>query len=1005
VIRFGRFQLEPAQGLRRGAREVHLTPKALAVLCTLAGRAGQVVSKEDLFRAVWPDTAVSDSALASCIKELRQALGDDAQRPRFLETVHRRGFRFIPGVTTEGSGTGVIGEGRRPPADVSFVGREGVLQSMRAALASAEAGVRQVLFLTGEPGVGKSAVIDAFVTAVGLQHRLRVTGAGCVERTGAGEPYQPLLEALTRLCRRPGGSPVVPILDRCAPTWLAQLPSVQTPARLATLRQRTAGVTRDRMLRELTDALETLTAQTPLVLWLEDLHWSDPSTVDWIAAFARRREPARVMIIGTLRPAEVQPFAGSLPAAVDALRVKGLCQEIALAGLDADAFDAFVASRHPAAAGAEADLKAVAALVRIHTDGNPLFASNVLADLVARGNLIEQDARWRVVGDVQQLVLGVPDDVRRVIERQFDRLDAGERELLEAASVPGLHSSSAAIAAGANRDQSDTEITMAGLARQGRFLRDTGTDEWPDGTIAARFGFVHSLYREVVHGRLPAARRAELHIRTGRRLEQAYGDRATEIATQLAVHFEEGRDLRRATLYLEQAARTAMRRNALHEAERHLRRALALLPSLAASTERDEREIALRIGLGGVLMTMQGWGAPEVETTYARARELCRQLGDTPQLFPSLWGLWLFYWGRGSLERARALADTLLSLAREAGDRGLLLQAHHALWATCFSTGDLADSHDHAVQGIALYREEDVSLAASYGNHDAGVCALAFDARTLALLGQLDEAVHAAEKAIALARDLAHPFTLTLALVFGAAVHQFRRDPAGARRYAAEAAALSREQSFRLTLGWASILEGWAAIELGDDEIGSSLMSAGIAGARSTGSDQFLSYWLGMLADAHLTRGSAVDGLAAVDEALGVAERTGEFFYEAELHRLRGELRLVQRPEEPAEAEVSFRRALEIAERQGAGLLALRASVSLERLRRRGDGLGALPSELTQACSRVTGVATLPDLREARELLAGNLPSTSARLRSDRRSGAPSTPLDADMSRAAPDGG
>ena len=969
MICFGGFELDPTQGLTRSGEEVHLTPKALTVLWVLAERAGGIVSKDEVFARVWPDTAVSDSALTSCIQELRHALGDSARRPRYIETVHRRGFRFVASISRpDGDPTTVPTADSDAPRPI--VGRDGVLQAMRAALGSTLAGRRQIVFLTGAPGLGKTAIVNAFLGGE-TSGRVGIAGAACVEQYGATEAYRPLLEALTRLCRQTDGARIVATLAHCAPTWLAQLPSVQTPAQFAALQRRTAGATRDRMLRELTDAVETMTAQVPMILWLEDLHWADASTIDWIAAFAGRPDPARVLLIGTFRPAGLSPGVQALPAIIDGLRLKGCGREIELSGLDERAFAAFVEGRYPAAPGAEARLHQLAALMRAHTGGNPLFASLVLADLVNRRVLVEEEGGWSTQGEPTSVILGIPEDVSRVIERQLDRLDAGARDILRVASVVGVECGAATVSAGAGRSVADVDDTLGELARQKQFVMESGTEEWPDGTVAARFAFVHSLHREVLYARLSAARRAELHARVGLRLEGAYQDRTVEIASRLAAHFEEGHDPARAILYLQHAAHTSVRRSALKEAQRNFERGLSLLPGLPPSADRAEREIALRIGMGGVLMASQGWGAPEVESMYVRARELCRELGDTPQVFPALWGLWLFYWGRGSLEAARGLADDLFALAARAGDSTLLLQAHHALWATSFSIGDLRAAHEHASDGAALYEHErHFPLAATYGNHDAAVCARAFDARALALMGDANAAVHAAESGIAQARHFGHPFTLALALVFGAAVHQFLRNPAGAERYAAEAATLSREHSFLLVLAWAMTLEGWAAAARGAGESALQTIDEGLSRAQATGSDQFRTHALALAADARLrVEGGSRTASTFVRDALLLARRTGERFYEAELHRLDGEILAIDSAGGRRAAESAFLRTIEIAREQGANLLVLRGAVHLAWLRRGDPGFPAARAMVHEASARVVGDGGLPDLRDAARLL------------------------------------
>jgi DNA-binding winged helix-turn-helix (wHTH) protein/predicted ATPase len=972
MIRFGPYQLDRAQGLRRGKQEVRVTPKSLSVLWVLAERAGQVVSKEEVFRVVWPDTAVSDSALTTCIQELRQALRDDARQPKFIETLHRRGYRFLAKTSS------LPNDGSQPAVPLSVhtdgpvVGREPVLGQMLDACALAERGLRQVLFVTGEPGIGKTAVVQAFLSRVAARGGVRATWGQCVQHYGVGEPYQPLLEALMRLCRRPGGDRLVRELERYSPTWLAQLPALLTPERRASLQRTVVGTTQERMLRELTDAFEVMTAQLPLVLWLEDLHWSDMSTLDWVAAFAQRPEPARLLLIGTFWPPAIIGTEHPLAALSDRLRIKRFCREIALGGIDEAGVVEYVAFRFPPAPGHTEALGRLARLVCRHTGGNPLFIINVLSDLVARGLLVQQDGLWTASSDVNVLILGIPDDVHRTIERQVDRLPPGERGLLEIASVVGGTFSAATVACAAGLALNEVETTLAALARQHRLVQEAGVLEWPDGTIAARFAFLHVLYRDVLYERVPAGYRAELHRQIGAREEAAYGEQASEIAAELAMHFERSGDRRRAGIYLQQAAENARRSGAFTEAQMHFQRALALLESQIPSRERTEREVMLRIGLGGALMATRGWGAPEAEETYSRARALCHELGDTPRLFPALWGLWLFYWGRGPMSTAHELAHDLLGLAHRHGDDALLLQAHHAAWATAFSRGDLEATCFHAEEGIRLYRpDRHAAMAATYGSHDPGVCGRGFLARALALLGRMDEASRTSDEGVAQARDLGHPFSLVISHVLAAAVAQICRHPTNVRKHAVAAATIAREQDFRLMLAWSSAFEGWAAVVEGRHGPGLDRIGNGVAEARAMGSNQFQPQLVGFLAEAHLRNRHAATGLEALDEAFAIARRMGERFWEPELYRLRGELHLLANsPSAIQNAERDFLEAIEVAQSQGAKLLVLRAAVGLGRLWQQ-LGRGAQARQLvTERRGDITEGLGLPDMVEATAFLS-----------------------------------
>jgi DNA-binding winged helix-turn-helix (wHTH) protein/predicted ATPase len=973
-IRFGRYRLHPVQGLSRGAQEVHLTPKALVLLRVLAERAGQVVTKSELLQEVWPRVVVTEASLTTCIQELRNALQDDARQPRYIETVHRRGYRFL-GRTDEQP------EGLAPPPGAApvepIVGREVALAQLATALGRACAGVRQVLFVSGEPGIGKTAMIEAFLAKLAPAELSgatppRLARGDCTERYGAGEAYQPLLEALMRLCRQPGSEPFVATLRKCAPTWLAQLPALQTPTELRTLQRRTAGVTPARMLRELTDAIEAMTAHAPVVLLLEDLHWSDVSTLDWISAFARRREPARVLVVGSFRSGERHAGTEPLHAVVESLKVKSFCQEVALAGLDEHAVVRYVGSRFPHAVSQRALLDELARRVHRHTEGNPLFMVTVLRDLASRGLLVEQGGGWTVQPGAGMASLGIPDDVRMTIEQHFERLGPTERAFLTAASLCSSAFSAAAVAAGAAAPAAEVEAVLGELARRRLFVRALRSDQWPDGTIAARFEFLHALYREVLSNRISPSQSAELHRLIAMRLESAWGERAPEIAAELAMHFDRAHDTPHAITYLQHAARIDTHRSAHREARAHLQRALTLLEAQPASAERDVRELELLTALGAVLIAIQGFGSPEVESCYSRARELGTRVGTPAQRFPVLWGLWVYYLDHGPLTTTREIADSLSGLAQQSKDSGDVLQAHHAQWATMFSLGEIAATEDFAARGIAVYEpERHASMAAKYGAHDACVCAKNFVARAAVLAGRTAFAARMSDEAIAHARELAHPFSIALALIFAAFMHQARRDLQGARQRAREAGEISREHSFVLMHGWASVIEGWAMAESGEREPGIACMREGIARSATNGASLFLPQLRGALAEAQLRAGALGDARETLAEARARATRTGDLVALPELDRISGELALATSGSKAqADAERFMLAAVERARQQGARLLELRAAASLARSWCSAGRRGEARALLERTSTGFTETTALPDLDDARRLIA-----------------------------------
>ncbi len=654
-IRFGPYRLNTAdERLWRGREPIVLTPKAFSLLRYLAEHPGRLLTKADLLQAVWADALVTD-ALHVCIREIREALGDDPRKPQYIETVHRRGYRFVASATRDRrAATACSAGGQRalpPTYSVPFVGRDAEFGRLDGLLQQVLAGERTVALVTGEPGIGKSSLADVFLQRAVAGHDLWVGRGQCFEHLGPGEAYQPVFEAVGQLGRGAGGERICEVLRRLAPTWLAQMPALASagpaapPANLS--------LTRERMLREMAEALEALSSETPLVLLLEDLHWADHATLDLLAYLAQRRGPARLLLLATYRPAEVAAPGHPLRALTQELHARRRCQELTLDLLSEVAVADYLSARFPGCSFAAV----LAAVLHRRTEGNPLFLVNVVDQLVAQARLVPAGGTWELAGPLDEVEVGVPESVRGALERQAERLGADEQRVLEAGSVQGTEFVAVAVAAALGRDAEAVERTCAELARGQHFLRGGDQLELPDGSVTARYQFIHALHQEVLYQRLTPQQRLRLHQRIGIWAEGAYGDSTAEVAAELARHFEQGRDFRRAVRYLQQAAEKAARLLAHREAIAHVRKGLKLIPRLPATAESAAQELGMQMALGLQLQVAQGYAAPDAERAYARARELSTQMSDGPQLFPVLWGLWMFYAVRPAYPSAREVAD------------------------------------------------------------------------------------------------------------------------------------------------------------------------------------------------------------------------------------------------------------------------------------------------------------------------------------------------------------
>ena len=574
------------------------------------------------------------------------------------------------------------------------------------------------------------------------------------------------------------------------------------------------------------------------------------------------------------------------------------------------------------------------------------------------------------------------------------------QRLLDAASVVGTEFSAAAVAAAIADDILMVEGRCEQLARRGTVLQGRGTLEWPDGTVAGRYGFLHALYQDVLYTRLPAAQRVRLHQQVGEREEQAYGARAQEIASELAVHFEQGRAYGKAVRYRQQAGENALQRSAYQEAITHLTKGLELLKTLPDTAERAQQELRLHLILAAPLAATTGYTTLEVERVRTRALELCRQVGEIPQLFSALLGLCGFYLERAEIQRARKLAEEGLSLAQNVHNPIYLVWAHRGLGDVLYRLGEFALAREHLEKGIALY--DSLQHHSSSPVEDPRVGCLAFLAQILWWLGYPDQALQRSDQALTLAQEMAHPFSLAFALNLAAALHKRCREVQAAQERAEAAIALSTAQEFPFFVALGTITRGWVLTEQGQVEEGITQIRQGLAAWQTMRTELTRPHFLVLLAEVYGKAGQSEEGLSALAEALTMVDKTGERYFEAELYRLKGELTLQQssgqhlgsrvqtkpkvngkgqraqvshlhpltpNPQAEAEAEAYFLKAIEIARRQRAKSPELQAVRSLSRLWQWQGKTKAAHDVLAEIYGWFTEGFDTADLQEAKALL------------------------------------
>jgi predicted ATPase len=850
-----------------------------------------------------------------------------------------------------------------------FVGRHTELDQLQRVLEQAKAGHGQIVGVMGEPGVGKSRLFYEFKLI--SQRGCLVLEAVSVSY-GKASPYLPVIELLKTYfqiqlqdderSRRERVIGKVLGLDRSLEDTLPYLFALlgieeQTSA----LQQMDAQIRRRRTF----DALKRLflreSLNQPLILIFEDLHWIDSETQGFLDTLSESVASARILLLTNYRP-EYRHEWGQ----------KTYYTQLRLAPLGKEEAEEFLTELLGATAVGTthaSPLQALKQLILEKTEGTPFFMEEVVQTLAEEGVLVGERGHYRITQHAP--TLQVPTTVQGVLTARIDRLSPTEKAFLHQLAIIGRQFPLSLIQRVVAQPEEDVYRLLAALQAK-EFLYEQPAFPEPE------YIFKHALTQEVAYGTVLQDRRKALHERTAQAIEEVYHTKLEDHYGELAHHYSRSGNTQKAVDYLQLAGQQTVQRSANKEAVNHLTTALELLKALPDTPKRTQQELALQLALGAPLIATKGWAASEIETSYTRARELCQQVGETSQLFSVLSVLSAFYLVRAELQTARELGEQLLSLAQSVQDSALLVEAHHVMGITLLSLGNFALGREHSEQGSALYDpQQHGSLAFIYGQ-DPGVFCRANAAFTRWLLGYPDQASAGSREALTLAQRLSHPFSLAYALQMAAILHQVRREGQAVQERAEAQIALAREQGFPDWLAWGTIWRGWALAAQGQGAEGIAQIRQGQTSWQALGAEIMQPYCLALLAEAYGKGGQVEEGLSVLAEALALMDKTQERWYEAELYRLKGELSLqsrspksevtnIQHPAPSTQAEVEqeaeecFHKAIEIARRQQAKSLELRAVMSLVRLRQH---------QATQPDSRTTQHEARTMLDAARNMLS-----------------------------------
>jgi DNA-binding winged helix-turn-helix (wHTH) protein/tetratricopeptide (TPR) repeat protein len=892
-LRFDVFDLDEANAsLLREGKPVAVAPTPFAVLCALVRQPGSLLTKHALLDQVWGHQFVSDSVLKTAISDLRTLLADDPRQPRFIETVSRRGYRFVAktSVIPVAMPPPTLGPTRAPLP--TFVSRANELARLQNAWEMATGGTRTVAWVVGEPGIGKTTLIEYFVAQLG---DITCARGQCVENFGTGEPYLPVLEAMADLCRRDKALPE--LLRTVAPTWLLQLPWLSTSQERDALQRELAGVSPDRMLREMGELLDRYSAQQPLLLVTEDLQWSDRSTLQLIEYLARRRGSARLMWLGSFRLTDVVALDHPLNRLRRELKLHRLCEEIVL-----DSFsEAEVASYVAEMAGPLAGDEAFVRTLHERTDGVPLFVASVLREVVGRS---EQDTGDR--RDAVQLVsVALPENLTAIIDHYIARLRNDQRELLEAAAVCGVEFRVSPVAEALERDAAIVAHAFEELEQEQVWLVPPRVDTGSVGREQL-YAFRHGLFRRALYEKTGPHVRIRLHRTVGIALEREHAAGLPVAVTELATHFERGGEPLPALRYYALAAEAALANLSPGECMDLTAHGLNILAQAPDGTERKAIDITLSTLRGIAAFHILGVGE-EAKSAFRRAYTLLPEASQHPMRGRLLHGLGWVLALRADYDEAIEVAKQTEALSSATNDSVLMLAASFIHANVLQLQGQSRAALSWIERGIGIAERSETPSGQIFVS-DPLVTLLGLFGIELLYFGRVREAHERIERAYARARMLGQPMSRLVAMWFDALFEVRLANVQRVAELARDMCALVDEYALAQGRAAARWFRGWAEAHMGNPREGHRLIHEAYEEIAQ----------LGMLAGGSEVRAYAAEALllaedweaaqTQIDEALQFANTHGERVYLPQLYQM--EATVARARGEPAAAKTSLRRAI-----------------------------------------------------------------------------------------------
>lgn len=947
-LEFDSYIFDPESGeLHKGEVCQVLTPKDSAVLAFLLDRQGTLIKKEEILASVWADTVVGDDVVKSCIKRIRKALRDDFNDPTYIETIKRRGYRFLCQVkrvvhassdhhqTSERQERyeAYIDNGNAElPLVQNQVARSRQLRTLLNGYDVAMQGTCRAFIVRGVAGIGKTFLVNLFTSAVAGDSDVIIAKGHCLKNVEMVEQYYPILTALQQINQHFGNSEFKTILLQYAPMWLLHFPWLLTYDERKNIEIALQGVGESRKIRELIALLTSITQQTPIILILEDLHWADILSAEFFSSFVEHMAYSRILLIGTYR-SEERVFS-KVPGILAESVAKSQCEEIHLAPFSQQEILEYLSLQRIS----ESKIEALAKWFYMNTEGLPLFIDNLYRYMELNGWLSQLDNFLEKINDRAGISRIVPDNLNVLIESQINQLGEREKAYLEAASICGMQFNTRYLETVCRGSvEGEGSRYLDSLSQCYGFLGHLGSTTHSDGIEGENYSFIHSWFQKIAYERINPVKRKGLHNAIGTRIETIHKDDVEEIVPTLAFHFEKGGNIQKAVQYRKLAGIKAFQRFSFSGTIEHLSKALTLLERMPEKSTLPAYELEMLIPLGASLVTTSGYSHPNVEKNYRRAHELCLEAEATPHLFPVLFGLCMYHLVKGEFELENQLRNHFMKFADS--DVQYLMWGYTLHSMVTWYRGEFLDSCKYADLAVCDYdpglQRKDLQL---FGM-DGGICCTMHNAIAQWMLGYPEKAKREMGRSLELSATYGNPYMQSWNLCFAGWLSFFLHDISDVKRYAESSLQIAAQSKIDYWVIQATILKGWSEVQQDTQSDAAGQMEQMIEIHRKSGARLVRGMFLYQLADCHEKNNDFQSALKCLDAAIDGINRTGENWCRSELLRKKGELLVKFHKGNLPEAELVlqeasklFTDAITVARTQSAKIFELRAVISLYRL-------------------------------------------------------------------------